>query len=76
MFLYNKGFNQPRFVKKYKLITAASMPSELHAIENYTVSNLTIPAACISESCIKKKINLNFSFHTSLWCLKRFYEGL
>ena len=24
----------------------------------------------------KGKINLNFYFHTSLWCLKRFYEGL
>ena len=24
----------------------------------------------------RKKINLNFYFHTSLWCLKRFYEGL
>ena len=23
-----------------------------------------------------KKIKLNFYFHTSLWCLKRFYEGL
>ena len=23
-----------------------------------------------------KKINLNFYFHTSLWCLKKFYEGL
>ena len=22
------------------------------------------------------KIELNFYFHTSLWCLKRFYEGL
>ena len=22
------------------------------------------------ESCIKLKINLNFYFHTSLWCLK------
>ena len=22
-----------------------------------------------------KKINFNFYFHTSLWCLKRFYEG-
>ena len=30
----------------------------------------------ISESCIKIKINLNFYFHTSLWCLKKFYEGL
>ena len=24
----------------------------------------------------RKKIKLNFYFHTSLWCLKRFYEGL
>ena len=24
----------------------------------------------------REKINLNFDFHTSLWCLKRFYEGL
>ena len=37
---------------------------------------LTLPVPCNSESCIKIKINLNFYFHTSLWCLKRFYEGL
>ena len=24
----------------------------------------------------REKINLNFYFHTSLWCLKRFYESL
>ena len=24
----------------------------------------------------REKINLNFYFHTSLWCLKRFDEGL
>ena len=24
----------------------------------------------------RKKIKLNFYFHTSLWCLKSFYEGL
>ena len=24
----------------------------------------------------REKINLNFYFHTSLWCLRRFYEGL
>ena len=23
----------------------------------------------------KEKINLSFYFHTSLWCLKRFYKG-
>ena len=24
----------------------------------------------------RKKIKLNFYFHFSLWCLKKFYEGL
>ena len=24
----------------------------------------------------REKINLNFYFHTALWWLKRFYEGL
>ena len=37
---------------------------------------LTLSAPCISESCIKIKINLNFYFHTSLCCLKRFYEDI
>ena len=37
---------------------------------------LTPPAPCISESCIEIKINLSFYFHTSLWCLKWFYEGI
>ena len=36
---------------------------------------LTLPALCISESCIKIKIILNFYFHTFLWCLKMFYEA-
>ena len=42
----------------------------------YAKQILTLPAPCISESCIKIKINLTFYFHSSLWCLKRFYEGL
>ena len=33
-----------------------------------------------NPSCVDlgltEKNNLNFYFHTSLWCLKRFYEGL
>ena len=37
---------------------------------------LTLCVQCISESCIKIKTSLNFYFHTSLWCLKRFDEGL
>ena len=38
--------------------------------------SLTLKDTFISESCIEIKIELNFYFHTSLWCLKRFYEGL
>ena len=37
---------------------------------------LTLPVLCISESCIEIEINLNFYCHTSLWCFKRFYQGL
>ena len=37
---------------------------------------LTLKDPFISESCIEIKIELSFYFHTSLWCLKRFYEGL
>ena len=38
--------------------------------------SLTLKDLVISESCTEIKIKLNFYFHTSLWCLKRFYEGL
>ena len=37
---------------------------------------LTIHVPRILGTCIKIKFNLNFYFHTSLWCLKSFYEGL
>ena len=37
---------------------------------------LTFYAPCFFESYIKIKIDLNFYFYTSLWYLKRFYEGL
>ena len=44
--------------------------------ENKDSIILTIKDPLISESCIKIKIKLNFYFHTSLWCFKRFYESL
>ena len=40
------------------------------------VLKLNTTAQCISERYIKITININFLFHTLLWCLKRFYEGL
>ena len=39
-------------------------------------STLSLKDPIISESCIGIKIELNFYFHTFLWCFKRFYEGL
>ena len=33
---------------------------------------LTLPVPIPDE---EKKIKLTFYFHTSFWCLKRFYEG-
>ena len=39
-------------------------------------SLLTLPIQPISEWCTEIKINLNFYFYTSLWCLWNFYEGL
>ena len=45
---------------------------------NFTLCNkvLTLKDPFISESCIEIKIELNVYFHSSLWCPKRFYEGL
>ena len=43
---------------------------------NYINTELALAAPCILESCSKIKRNLNFYFHPSSWCLKRFYEGL
>ena len=40
------------------------------------IMQLTLPATSILESYIKIRIDLNFYFHTPLWCLRRFYEGL
>ena len=39
-------------------------------------AKLTLLVLCFYEIYVKININLNFYFHTSLWCLKRFYEGL
>ena len=39
----------------------------------FTARMLTLPVPITDEG---EKINLNIYFHSSLWCLKRFYEGL
>ena len=48
--------------------------NQLNAILFAIIQHFNPFLQCISESYIKIKINLNFDFHTFLWCLKRFYE--
>ena len=52
--------------------------------ESLECLRLTLPVPYILESCInpsrpnpgrREAINISFYFYTSLWCLKRFYEG-
>ena len=47
--------------------------SDLKIIDKLVLKFLTLKDPFISERCIEIKIELNFYFHTSLWCLKRFY---
>ena len=48
--------------------------NQLNAILFAIIQHFNPFLPSISESYIKTKINLNFDFHTILWCLKRFYE--
>ena len=41
------------------------------AFNRFAIRNLTLIDLFISESCIEINIELNFYFHTSLWCLKQ-----
>ena len=64
--------NGEKYIQKgilKKVLSSAAQPNI-----SAKVSELTLKDLCISESCIEIKIELNFYFHTSLWCLKRFYK--
>ena len=52
------------------------LPMTCLVAANLARYKLTLPAPRISQCWIKIQINLNFYFHASLWCLKRFYEDL
>ena len=66
--------NGPSFLIKKKKKNRST--NHASGIDYLWILLLTLKDTCISESCIELKIELNFYFHTSLWCLKRFYEGL
>ena len=80
IFLYEKYFMRTCFafwrmisVKPHQLVW---LPCEFFSATIVLEQTLTLPTSCISENCIKIKVNLNFHFGTCLWCLKRFYECL
>ena len=54
---------------------------ELFSEKRSRLSSTTLDFYCILTLPIpipdkEKKINLNLYFHSSVWCLKKFYEGL
>ena len=49
------------------------MFARLFVVVVFKKGALTLPVPIPDE---EKKIMLNFYFHTYMWCLKRFYEGL
>ena len=67
------------FVKK-SFVKNRTIFSKLEIMQWNRVINkegfLTLQEPFISQSCIEIKIELNFYFPTSLWCLKRFCEVL
>ena len=65
--------NEKRAATAYKWIQFLDYLTNHLLFSVRSNSLLTLPTPYISESRIKK-INLNFYFHTSLWCLKGFYE--
>ena len=64
-FIINEDFTYPCGTRKDSI-----------ELDKVFINLLTLPAPSISEKCIKIKIDINFYFHTSLRCLKRFYEDL
>ena len=54
------------FISKLHFIKISGSPYN-HLFYWLHINSINPSDPCISESCIKKKINLNFYFHTSLW---------
>ena len=71
-----KGYKMGKRISKVKCKNRRDVFRNHFQNSHKTYTNLTLEDPFISESCIEIKIELNFYFYTSLWCLKRFYEGL
>ena len=74
--LYNYLNDYKRLKHFLRTSSRTSWASERWAYRDFEIFKSLNVNPRISESCIGIKIKLNFSFHNSLGCLKRFYEGL
>ena len=59
-----------------KLVYHTRLKASIPRSKSFGNASKTFPAPYISKSCSKIKINSNFYFCTTLWCLKNFCEGL
>ena len=71
----SKNFSEKFFFLSFRLSRLCKFRKSSFTIVIRYVFVLTLPVPCISESCIEIK-TIKLIFFTSLWCLKRFYEGL
>ena len=62
-------FSPKNLLDNAKMSSVATIRPGKTSLSQY----LTLPVPILDE---EKKLKLNFYFHTSLWCLERFYEGL
>ena len=71
----SKNFSEKFFFVSFRISRLCKFRKSSFTIVIRYVFVLNLPVPCISESCIEIK-TIKLIFFTSLWCLKRFYEGL
>ena len=63
-------------MRKESLFTASTViKTSLSSLYDSKTNNISLRPSRPNRGRIEK-MKLNFHFHTSLWCIKRFYEGL
>ena len=61
----------------YEISHDIDMGSSIQNVRKiFRKTNISYPLIRTPDPGRREKINLIFYFHTSLWCLKRFYKGL
>ena len=75
--------NRKDFGKRFSQLISISIPPEnvrkpgfLTFFRGYRIEILAWNGLTLLDRGKSEKINVNFYFHISWWCFKRFYEGL